>query len=345
MTAERSPEDVLRLVEPMLATAGLGTAHGLTRLPGGGNNRVFRLETDTGPVLLKEYFQHPADPRDRLAAEVAFSRFAWSQGLRMLPEPLASDPLHRLAVYEFIQGQRLSPGDVSADHVRQAGEFLRLLDGCRTVPEAASLPAAAEACFSIADHCGCISRRLERLNTIRPDSRWHRDALDLVQQRLQPLWQELQRHVTSAATASGLPIDAVIPPEDRWISPSDFGFHNAVLGGDGRLRFFDFEYAGWDDPAKTVCDFFCQPAVPVPRAHSDGFLGATMDSAARAEKLRRRAEILLPAYELKWCCIMLNEFLPLGDSRRAFAGAADSPEARRADQVRKVLAALERLGS
>ena len=342
---ERSPEELLRLVRPMLATAGLAAAHGLARLPGGGNNRVFRLETDAGPVLLKEYFRHPADPRDRLAAEVAFSRFAWSQGLRMLPQPLASDPLHRLAVYEFIHGRRLSPGDVSADHVRQAGEFLRALDGRRGVAEAASLPAAAEACFSIADHCGCVSRRLERLQTIGPDSPWHREASDLVRQRLKPLWQELERRVTSAATASGLPVDAVIPSEDRWISPSDFGFHNALVGDDDRLRFFDFEYAGWDDPAKTVCDFFCQPAVPVARSHLAGLLGAATDSAARAETLRHRAEILMPAYELKWCCIMLNEFLPLGDSRRAFAGAGDSPEARRADQLRKVTAVLERLGS
>jgi hypothetical protein len=345
VTAERSPDDLLRLVEPMLGAAGRGTPRGLFRLPGGGNNRVFRVETDAGPVLLKEYFQHPADPRDRLTAEVAFSRFAWSQGLRMLPEPLASDPLRRLAVYEFIQGRRLSPGEVSADHVRQAGEFLRALEGRRAAAETASLPAAAEACFSIADHCGCVSRRLDRLQAIGPDSPWHREALNLVQQRLQPLWQDLERRATSAGTLAGLRVDAVIPPEERWISPSDFGFHNALLGADGRLRFFDFEYAGWDDPAKTVCDFFCQPAVPVPRAHLDGFLAAATDAAGRAERLRQRAEILLPVYELKWCCIMLNEFLPLGDSRRAFAGAGDSPEARRADQLRKVAAALDRLGS
>ena len=25
--------------------------------------------------------------------------------------------------------------------------------------------------------------------------------------------------------------------------------------------FIDFEYAGWDDPSKLICDFFCQPAV------------------------------------------------------------------------------------
>src|SRR6185503_11886129 len=46
------------------------------------------------------------------------------------------------------------------------------------------------------------------------------------------------------------------------LSPSDFGYHNAVLADDETVRFFDFEYAGWDDPAKLVCDFFNQVEVP-----------------------------------------------------------------------------------
>ena len=44
--------------------------------------------------------------------------------------------------------------------------------------------------------------------------------------------------------------------DEKIISPSDFGLHNAKLGEDGKLAFFDFEYAGWDDPAKTIADFF-----------------------------------------------------------------------------------------
>ena len=35
--------------------------------------------------------------------------------------------------------------------------------------------------------------------------------------------------------------------------------------------------------------------------------------------LADRARALLPAYRIKWCCIMLNDFLPLGGARRGFA--------------------------
>ena len=61
----------------------------------------------------------------------------------------------------------------------------------------------------------------------------------------------------------GLPSERPLDQQDRCLSPSDFGFHNALAQGE-TVRFIDFEYAGWDDPAKTVCDFFHHPGVPVP---------------------------------------------------------------------------------
>ena len=42
------------------------------------------------------------------------------------------------------------------------------------------------------------------------------------------------------------------------MSPSDFGFHN-VIKKKKKLFFFDFEYAGMDDPVKLISDFICQP--------------------------------------------------------------------------------------
>ena len=51
-------------------------------------------------------------------------------------------------------------------------------------------------------------------------------------------------------------------PEHRCISPSDFGFHNAIKTLDG-VKFIDFEFAGWDDPCKALIDFMLQPKVPI----------------------------------------------------------------------------------
>jgi len=32
-----------------------------------------------------------------------------------------------------------------------------------------------------------------------------------------------------------------------------------------------------------------------------------------------RARLLFPVFRIKWCCILMNEFLPSGAARRGFA--------------------------
>lgn len=330
--------DVLTNATTLLESSGLGLASAIERLPGGGNNRVYRVETAAGPVLLKEYFRHAGDPRDRLGAEQAFLQFAWAHGVRAIPQPLACDRGAGIAIYEFLDGRKLAPGEVTAAHVDEAAGFFAAVNRHRHGPDAAALPVASEACFSLAEHLACVDRRLARLAAIEPDSDLHRRAAALVATRLVPVWQQLR----AAVAAGGLPLDEPLAAEARVISPSDFGFHNCIATDSG-LKFIDFEYAGWDDPAKTVCDFFCQPAVPVPREHFERFLRAVADEVPDAAALRRRAALLFPVYELKWCCIMLNEFLPVGDDRRTFARGDQSHATRHDEQLKKVEAALARL--
>ena len=45
------------------------------------------------------------------------------------------------------------------------------------------------------------------------------------------------------------------------LSPSDFGFHNAILKESGDLVFLDFEYFGRDDPVKLMADFIWHPGM------------------------------------------------------------------------------------
>ena len=104
------------------------------------------------------------------------------------------------------------------------------------------------------------------------------------------------------------------------------------------LTFIDFEYAGWDDPAKTVCDFFCQPAVPVPKRFIQLMSEAAAEGLDEPELLFRRIDVLMPVYQLKWICILLNEFLVTDGRRRAFASTGTDGEARKANQLAKARA-------
>lgn len=326
----------------LLASAGLPAPTAITRLSGGGNNRVYRVDTRSGPVLLKEYFRHSGDTRDRLGAEQAFSRFAWGHGVRALPCPLACDREAGTALYEFISGRKLAPGEATAAHVDEAAAFFAAVNRHRHDPAAASLPIASEACFSLAEHLSCVENRVARLDRIEPESDLHRQAANLVGARLRPIWERVRSAVVAGGRLGGVSLETPIPLGARVISPSDFGFHNCIATDSG-LKFIDFEYAGWDDPAKTICDFFCQPAVPVSRQHLQAFMSGAGFPASTAGPMHRRTELLMPVYEVKWCCIMLNEFLASGEKRRLFAGGQAAVSDFRDVQLHKVKAALATL--
>src|SRR5436190_18977344 len=130
---------------------------------------------------------------------------------------------------------------------------------------------------------------------------------------------------------------------ERRVSPSDFGFHNALVRPRGGLCFIDFEYAGWDDPAKMVCDFFHQPAVRVPTGFLAPVVQAALEGLPEPERHRERIRLLMPVYALKWCCIVLNEFLATGRRRRSFARESGGTEARKVRQLALSKSLLERI--
>src|SRR6202012_4127503 len=97
-----------KAVTALLAHAGMPGWFTLEPIEGGANNRVYRVQTSSGPALLKAYFRHPADPRDRLGTEFGFLAFAWENGVRSVPRPLACDDGEALGPSEWIGGRHLA---------------------------------------------------------------------------------------------------------------------------------------------------------------------------------------------------------------------------------------------
>lgn len=329
------------LAERLLARSGRGRLRALERLTGGRNNRVYRVElAGGGAVALKCYFNDPRDPRDRLAAEWNFLDFAWRAGVRNLPQPLARDDDAHAALYGFVVGRRLTADEVTEAHIEAAADFIAAIKN-GTAP---AFPLASEACLSLADHLAIVERRLERLAALDPMAPRVDAARALIEGRLREVWKTAQANFGARARAAGIDPARRLDPTQGRLSPSDFGFHNALVDAAGKLVFLDFEYAGMDDPAKLVVDFFCQPEVPVPARLRPWFRDqlvarGVLDLAAVA-----RSEILFDVCRVKWACIMLNDFLPIGDARRAFADS-DARDARCATQLAKVEAAIEEIAA
>ena len=307
-------------------------------LGGGSNNQVIRVSDGDNTAVLKLYFRHPVDPRDRRAAEYAFATYAWHTGIRSIARPIATDAELNASMFAFVSGDKPKAGKVDLAAIDSALAFIGALNAHKD--DAANLPVASDACFSIDDHILHTDRRLKRLQQLTPADDLNAEMIDFIGHDILPAWQNLVADMKTFCNHHGFSSDAHIADGDRCISPSDFGFHNAIVDADGQYYFIDFEYAGWDDPAKLVCDFFCQKAVPVPLCHFRMFISQLSGMLSLSDEHQGVIALLLPVYQIKWCCILLNDFLPTGQARRTFATGEPDQRKRQLVKARAARAAL-----
>lgn len=303
--------DTQTIAEFLLKKAGLNTTFEITRLTGGVNNRVYKVQTPDAAYALKIYFSHPKDPRDRLGVEATFTNYARSLGLASLQNLITFNRNLNAALFDFAEGRPFCVDDITQNAIEQAAQFVISLNQNKTT--ARNLKVASEASFSIHGHIDTVGKRVSLLqeNVADPAVR------AFVYDEILPAWEQAK---TPAIAAARDRYFEELPYEDRCISPSDFGFHNAILGSGETVRFVDFEYAGWDDPAHLVCDFFCQVAIPVPYKYRPFMISQLSSLVKSPDWFKERIEILTPIYHIKWCCILLNDFMKIESHRREFAG-------------------------
>ena len=298
--------------ELLLRENGFQGPYKVLQLKAGRNNQVFQVSERSGAqVVIKRYFQHENDQRDRLEHEWRFLEYAYQVARHLVPRPLARCDDSRVALLEWVEGDVFT-GPIAPEEVHAAISFSRLLNPEDREDLASNLPIAADACFTWEDHLGLLKRRLERLEQIRVT-----EVREFVRRELIPIAAETIQTVSGIVeTGEAMAIG------ERIVSPSDFGYHNALRMDSRPPCFLDFEYAGWDGAGKMVADFFSQPRIPVSLEFLGDFENALRPSLSPRElnALQRGWPALLAIHALKWCCILLNDFLSVDGERRQFAG-------------------------
>jgi len=308
----------------------------VTPVGGGGNNRLYRVESEDGRAFaLKTYLRLASDTRDRIGAEWGGLDFLFRHGVTCVPRPVAVHRTDNAALYGWVDGVRVT--EVCADDVDAAIGFVVALKRLTIMPRAARLPLASEACLSARELITQIDRRLERLRALDEP-----ELQRFLTVEVMPTRKRVVANLRTGYVGAKLNLDAELAPEHRTLSPSDFGFHNALRTADG-LVFLDFEYFGWDDPVKLVADFLHHPGMTLDAAMRRRFLTGARAAFADDANFGLRLALMYPLYGLRWIGILLNEFLPERWARRAYAGATDR-QAAQARQLAKARAKLTDLG-
>ena len=297
----------------------------------GGNNRVFQISGDESHAVLKVYPSQKEDPRDRLGHEYAALSFLARYGVTQVPRPIACDRDLQCAAYEWVEG--VPPRDPDFADIDEMADFFLRLQELRGCEGAEALPEGATPALSLASVALQLQQRFDRLMAAVPSGS---EAAEFVASELRPVVATAIAHLRDGYARSGVGFDVPLPPPLRVLSPSDFGFHNALRQPSGRLAFLDFEYFGWDEPVKAVADVMLHAGMALPDELARRYRQRVSEALTRNDPgFPARFELLFPALRATWCLILLNEFLPERWARRVLSGAAYDREAAQIRQLAK----------
>jgi hypothetical protein len=321
--------DEARIDPDVIARARLlfGSDPTLTACHGGRNSRVYRVDRAGERFALKFY---PPDGRWRVEREYAAVSFFADAQIWCVPRPVCADVSHNAAVYTWLDGQAVS--DANHGDIDALAAFASKLHALRGLSGADIFKDAAEACYAPATILGQIDTRLERLAGVSGEP-----ALEeFLRAQFAPV---LSRESARPSLPKG-PAASV----QRTLSPSDFGLHNALRTAAGELSFLDFEYFGWDDPVKLVCDVCWHPGMALRDGLRARFIERCRDIYADGDAAwDARMAAAYPLYGLRWCLIVLNEFVPTLWHRRVAAGVDGLAPGVRGAQLLKAQALLKRI--
>jgi hypothetical protein len=315
-----------------------GPVAAMTPLRGGRNARVFRVAAGADVFALK-LFPPPIDGRDRLATEIEALRLMQGCGIADVARVVATDPARHGALLSWLDGTPVAaPCDADID---AAADFLAALHVASTSAAGRAFHRpAAEACLSGREVERQINARraalLARGDTEPALARFLHDAFA-------PALAALLARAERAFTAAGLDFATPLPQERQRLVPADFGFHNCLRGADGRLKFVDFEYFGWDDPVKLTADILHHPGTPLAAPQAARLRAAALRIYGDDPAFAPRLAALYPLFGLRWALILLNEFLPERWRGRVEAGETEAWPHAKARQLARADVLVARL--
>jgi hypothetical protein len=291
----------------------------IVRLSGGINNYVYRVDARCQSYVLKHYPPLELNARDRMKAEVEFLQYAREVAAQFVPQVIDVNSERRVVTLEYIRGKTFPDGALlTHTQIREAVYFFNAINKEQDKARSKISMDAADGFLNLSEHLLNVDKRLSMLTTSHLPKGLINRSTSLIN-RINTEYNLIKEQLVVAINRGK--VRDSIERKDLCISPSDFGFHNAIQTEKG-VKFFDFEFAGWDDPAKASIDFVLQPRVRVLKSCF------TLIDVIQAKKSKRdyvRIMYLAAILRLKWICIISSVVLdPERFSRLTIKHAIDN---------------------
>lgn len=278
----------------------------LTQQSGGANNQVYLWENSNSRAIVKLYGPPAPGLSDRFTAETEFLEYANTVAGDFVPQLLNCDADLRVVAMEYIEGRKFEGEKKPAlADIQRASEFLAQLNSDQDTARQLITNRAADGFFRLTEHAQNIEQRIDTLASDHLPQSFQETANALIS-NLKRTWLSVYGTLDTALS-NGEIVDE-LDEKHCCLSPSDFGFHNAISSAYG-TKFYDFEFAGWDDPTKAVLDFFLQPRIRISSEHIS-LMQEAVASSIPIDILQQRAKFLSPVLQIKWITIVLAVLRP-----------------------------------
>ena len=276
----------------------------------GKNSKIYKINTDKKKIILKSYY---GKKNLRIRKEFQFYKYLNQTNIDNVVTPIAFDFKNNLVALPYIVGNKIHK--VQNKHIIQLSNFINKINQKNIYSRKIGL--AVEGINNRKNHITICQKRINKLKLVDKKSAIKKKLYFFLREKIIPTFKILKNKINDKKILCQSKYK--LYKKDMIISPSDFGFHN-VIESKKKIFFFDFEYGGYDDPVKLICDFYCQPNQKVSIKQKEKFKKMIIKKYKNYKQLDYLISELLPIHHLKWCCIILNEFIPSKLSIRKHAG-------------------------
>lgn len=315
-------------VKDFLASCGVPAGATWECMSSGPCNSVYRVHSAAGVFALK-YYGRGRGAVGRLLTERAWYQLHQPQARAWMPEPQAWDTAKRMALFEWVAGAPLQPDDLQPATLAELLSFVSLLHRARAMAAGRSFPPAAGACFTLYDRLDAgghaVDHAARTLSSVAGGKK--------IASRLEAAWQVIMSSILHQAARLQIDPRRTLPLSSRMLSAPDWGLHQAVRTPEGKLIFWDFDGAGWDDPAWWLATLFTRRELAPSLEYWTSFTTSLTRLLGLDGETVRRAAVLLPAARFKHLC------------QAASSACQATPAAARRAALKGLEAALDDLAS
>jgi len=289
----------------------------------GRNNLVSKVLYKKKKYIYKKYLKNKGNGirYSRYNSETSFISLLRKKKIKNLPSIIATDSKKQENIFNYISGNKIKK--ITKGDILQCVNFIKTINKDILKKEYINFKNATEACFSIDHHIQTANNRILLLQKFSKNTGVYKEAKFFINTELKKKLKKIKKNIYKSFSKKE--IAKRLSKKDLILSPSDFGFHNAIKRNN-KIFFFDFEYAGMDDPVKLMSDFICQPDYQLTKKQSYFFINNILKIFPQNEKIKRRFKAVINVHRIKWCCIILSEILNKSYfKRRFFSGSQIDP--------------------